>query len=104
MEHSSIASALLATLLARRGVGTPIETETLLALSAIQSHEYVEAREVLDELHRTSRVTDHGFRGVELNDRGGSIADLLRDECGWKPAEIEPRLKHYREFGPNTET
>ena len=96
MEKPSIKCALLGTLVAKHGWGTPIETETLLSLSAVERHEYVEARETLAELQETPVLLGHGFRGVQLNNSAfGALANVLYYECNWKPFEIKLRLKHY---------
>lgn len=96
MSRSSIQSALLATLLVTHGARSPIETETLLTLAAVEPYEYVEAREVLRELRETPVLTGHGFRGVELNDDAfDSLADVLSRDCDWDASEVERRLKYY---------
>jgi hypothetical protein len=94
-SESPVKCALLATLVATR-LESPIATETLLTLSAVESHEYVEAREELADLGEQGLVTDHGFRGVELNDDAvGALAQLLATECDWDPFAVESRLEHY---------
>lgn len=73
-----------------------MDSETLLSFADVQSHEYFDAREILDELQRTSYVTSHGTRGVELETSDfGTLADVLYHECNWRPYEIKHRLKRY---------
>ena len=96
MEKPSTKCALLATLVARHRWGSPMDSETLLALSDVRSYEYSDAREVLDELRRTSYITSYRTRGRQLENGGfGTLANVLYDECNWRPFEIKLRLKHY---------
>jgi hypothetical protein len=96
MEKPSIKCALLGTLVSRHSWSSPIETEALLSASAIESHEYFEAREKLDELRRRPYLTSYGIRGIGLNNSHfGSLADVLYYECNWDPFEIKLRLRHY---------
>lgn len=65
MQKPSIKCALLATMIAKHGWGTPISEEALLELSAIDGA-YPAAREVYDELRSERFITYRGNRGIEL--------------------------------------
>lgn len=96
MHKPSIRCALLAAMIARHRWGSPISKESLLAIAAIESHEYPRARTEFDDLRTKPYVHSRGKRGIELdNGRFGALADLLYHECGWSAVEIRSRLKHY---------
>lgn len=96
MEKPSIKCALLGTLIAKHRWGSPMDPEQLISYSPVESHDYFEAREKIEELRNTSYVTSHGVRGVELdNGAFGALANVLYYECNWEAYEIKLRLKHY---------
>ena len=96
MQKPSVKCALLAAMVAKHRWGSPIDEDSLLALSAVEKNEYPRARTVFGELRDASYVTNAGKRGIELdNAQFGALADVLYRECGWEPLQIRSRLKHY---------
>lgn len=96
MRKPTVTCALLAAMIAKHRWGTPIDSDSLLAIAAIERREYPAARESFEELRSTEYVTNRGNRGIELdNSSFGVLADFLYHECGWEPFEIRSRLKHY---------
>lgn len=96
MQKPSVKCALLAATVAKHRWGSPMDEETLLALSAIEKNEYPTARTIFDELRAERYVKNVGKRGVELdNSAFGTLADVLYHECGWEPFQIRSRSKHY---------
>ena len=96
MRKPSVKCALLAAMIAKHRWGTPIATEQLLAVAAVETGDYPAAREVVDELRSEQYITNRGKRGIELdNGAFGRLADVLYHECDWEPFEIRSRLKHY---------
>lgn len=83
-------------MVAKHRWGTPIQKEALLAVSAIQSHEYQRARVAFERLRSETYIESRGNRGIELDSsQFGALADVLYHECRWEPFQIESRRKHY---------
>lgn len=100
MRKSSVKCALVAAMVAKHRWGTPIREDALLGLAAVAKHEYPAARDAFEALSVERFIMDRGRRGIELdNSRFSELAEFLFDECGWEPAEIKMRLKHYEGWG-----
>lgn len=96
MRKPTVTCALLAAMVAKHRWGTPIDADHLLAVSAIESHEYDVAREAFERLRESSFVTNRGNRGIELDSSAfDELADMLYHDCGWDPFHLRSRLKHY---------
>jgi hypothetical protein len=96
MRKPSVKCALLSAMIAEHRWGSPIVKENLFSISAIETSDYPAASAVFDELRSDPYSTNHGKRGIELdNSKFGTLADVLHDECDWDPFEIKSRLKHY---------
>lgn len=96
MRKPTVECALLAALIAKHAWGTPIDEEALLAIAAVESHEYPAARSAFADLRSEPYVADEGPRGIRLDNASfGALADVLYHECGWEAYEIRIRLKHY---------
>ena len=95
MDKPTIKCALLSTMLAKHRWGTPISREDLIRLSAV-GDDYPAARDVYDDLRSQPYITNHGKRGITLNNsQFNELADVLYHECGWEKWQIDSRLKHY---------
>ena len=96
MKKPTVKCALLAAMIAKHRWGTPIDETHLLSIAAVDPNEYPTARAVFDELRTKPYITNHGNRGIELNNgKFGTLADVLYYECEWEPFHIKSRLKHY---------
>jgi hypothetical protein len=96
MQKPSVECALLAAMVAKHRWGTPIDEENLLAIAAIESHQYATASDVFEQLRTEPYITNRGTRGIELdNSEFGALADVLYHDCEWEPFQIRSRLKHY---------
>lgn len=96
MRKPTVKCALLAAMVAKHRWGTPIDDDSLLAIAAIDPHDYHVAADVFEELRSESYITNRGKRGIELdNSEFGTLADVLYHVCGWEAFEIKSRLKHY---------
>lgn len=96
MHKPTLEGALVAAMVAKHRWGTPIDEDHLIAVSAVATHDYVVVRHVIDDLRHRPFITDHGWQDVELdNGRFDELADFPFRECGWRPTEVEIRLKHY---------
>ncbi|WP_136717368.1 hypothetical protein [Halorientalis salina] len=96
MQKPSVKCALLSAMIAKHKWGTPIDEESLLAISAIGKNDFAVASGVVENLRTKSYITSKGKRGIELNNSEfGGLADVLYHECEWEPFEIRMRLKHY---------
>ena len=83
-------------MIAKHRWGSPIGEEQLLAIAAVDSAAYSEARTVFEELRAKPYITNCGSRGIELdNGEFGRLAEVLYHECGWEPFQTKSRLKHY---------
>lgn len=70
--------------------------DALLAVAAVERHEYPEARQAYEDLRTAEYVTNRGKRGIELDTGAfGALADVLYYDCDWDSFEIRIRLKHY---------
>lgn len=96
MQKPSVKCAPLAAMVAKHRWGTPIDTEHLLNIAAIDPNDYPVAREVVADLRGEPYITNRGSRGIELNNSEfGQLTEILYHECDWEPFEIKSRLKHY---------
>lgn len=96
MRKPSVTCALLAAMLAKHAWGTPIGSDALLSVAAIDTSEYPRTRAVFEELRAATYVTNRGKRGIERDTSAfAALADVLYEECGWEPFQIKSRLKHY---------
>lgn len=96
MRKPTLKCALVAAMVAKHRWGTPVGEERLLAISAVATHDYPDARRALSDLRDEPFVSDLGSLGIELdNGRFDDLAEFLFHECGWRPFEIQTRLKHY---------
>lgn len=100
MRKPSVTCALLAAMVAKHRWGSPVGADHLLAVAAVKSHEYDQAREAFERLRRASYIKNRGKRGIELDTSAfGKLADVLYQDCGWEPFHIRSRLKHYEGWG-----
>jgi hypothetical protein len=96
MHKPSVKCALLAAMVAKHRWGTPIDEDALVAIAAIETHEYPTAREAFQELRVEPYITDRRNQEIELdNGEFGKLADVLFHECEWSAFQIKSRLKHY---------
>ena len=80
MDKPTIKCALLSTMLAKHRWGTPISREDLIRLSAV-GDDYPAARDVYDDLRSQPYITNHGKRGITLNNsQFNELADVLYHE------------------------
>jgi hypothetical protein len=100
MHKPAVKCALLAAMVAKHRWGTPMNCDDLLAIAAVETHEYATARNVDERLREKPYVTNRGDREIELDTAAfGRLADVLYHECDWDATHVKSRLKHYEGWG-----
>lgn len=98
-ECVELKCALLATLIAKHGWGSPIEKDSLVNDAGIPSHQQGDGKDAFDDLRRASFVINCGKRGIKINTSNqGELATYLENKCDWSPVSIDLRLKHYEGY------
>ena len=78
-ECVELKCALLATLIAKHGWGSPIGKDSLVNDAGISSHQQGDGKDAFDDLRRASFITNCGKRGIKINTSNqGNLRHILK--------------------------
>lgn len=96
-SETEIRCAMLWRLVRSHGWANWIPGDDLIR--AVPSHERGRARDVADDLRGEPYVRHHGNRGFKIdNSHVDTLAEELRDDCGYGEFRIEATLSHFGGF------